>query len=1812
MAQKTPQEIDEEIRKKSLAHIRQYVSAGEEGMPWWDSLNSYIREAKQEYFERLIIELIQNGADALLRTGQSGKIHILLDCTEGPFGALYVANEGTPFDKEDFYSLCHPGVSSKTPGVGIGNKGIGFRSVHQICKVPEIFSQNPNFIPGKNSIFEGYCFRSASKAKLTEYTSKFDCDVDQLYSDLGPFLPAPHRKQNSQIKSFAKAGMATVVRLPIQDNRSLESTKKQIDNLKDHSMPLLLFVPKVSSLVIEIREGEKDPAFIELKKEVKAWQPREKLIEILNYQLVDLKDQGKYFVITGEIEKNRLQEAIKKSVEEDFLDERWLEWKEGASVSFACRLDGEIEDPRCYTFLPMGENAESPISAYLNAPFFTRFARLDLNLEVPLNDLIFNFAAEVCVKAILELRSVQESFIPKVCIDLLCWDSEQVERLVVAFETPGSEIQNLELIPLVKLRAPQRWGSLSNVFVWEDKSLKIFNTKTISNICEAQIVDPTLGENRLSRLNSFCWEFTYEYLEASPETIAIWSEMMASYFLETQTGLKKWDEYYSDLTILFGNSAEYLVGRKILLDEEKKLQYAGAPPDETKTKNRVSVFFPPSTDLVDEEEEGEIEDEDAEELVSGLKVPASLNKHISFMNSKLKWVEKKENRNRRTPARNFLENENLVRRYRAQGLLDHINKSVSKSTNQKLHADALGWIFNLWLLRRRRSTIELRVPDLRVPCKNGWKRSQEAFFSPKWSTKESQVLENLVLEAGAISDEIRNLGECFLRPPDQWPFKVKNLTDFTEFLFFIGVKDGLHPILSTKPNYKNQGNRFEGCWPIAHNLKINEQEKEDWIEDIRENGEFPNHPYTDYRVLGGFWKLPGQSEFNSFSSKATMAYGEQIAIGLGSWDENTFLTEIKSLGSTHNVFSWPTPLSTFLKKASWVPVSIPSRSLEISFKPVDETWYLPQNYGEQRHFSPFISPKFCSLLAEKDRRLSRFLNLGGHDWSDANQGLASIQYLTNIFLEGTVPDQHYVEFENSYMDAWVDWLGNSNDNLLDLSLDKQKLPLILRFEGRICGYNEFSELGEKIYVAVGVQSQETGLLTELGLPIFNINRLMDPEMAVQNEKQLSRLFSEYYKHPFVPVSDNIVQVKADGKTITPQRSGKNLMDLGCPWYGELIRLVFEASSDHFTQGSRRNLGELPSFLERLRLVWAQQAIIYIDGMEVNLPTFGSGVIEISDKENPTLVIQSEQEKLDWETLRKIARPIAKILGHPSMAAEFELAISGLGEMKAQNDLRPPTEEEYSKVLNLRKERITEIIKSYRGTGGQFLLMLKPVVIYFSNQKLWDRISELENSGQIKQEVVEILDKEAGKFPLSTKDLVRLCSESFSVDYLREKLKIPFADFNEILKGLGDPYKPTHYESRQKAEFINFITLNREQIMASLRTKFLPTFREGKSLEDYVKNRDLNNLQPLEAWLDKFESVPEEQMKISVNDWLEKFSAPVLGKGDKKLMELEIVREKNRKAVKDLINEALPLVPAWQNKKGKKEGGTGQSWKPLLGANEILEIMDGEGFLDFAILEINRILKWLEKNNFWPTGMPLTIDSDKLGITKKDIENSKQHALKFELEEHYRRNSIEVDGVLISTERDGRDALIDALLKGLTDDFLKSSRRSVSLKELGKPSGRVRKAKRSKGSRRIRMTNQQKADVGFAGELLAFEWLQATYNDVVRPEAWVSTNRSFRFSGNPGDDNLGYDFKVPLKKLTLFFEVKASTGSNLEIELGESEIRCAQENATIREPFRILFIPNALSSVHRKIYVLPNPFGPKGRDFFQVVGSGLKYRFDIEE
>jgi hypothetical protein len=308
----TPQVI---INRKTSALIEAYRTTPSVHT-LFRSIKKLTTQASHEYGNRFLFELIQNAFDAHPESKRDGIIHIKLTRDEGSNGVLYVANRGRPFAEPNFEAICQLAQSSKVPGEGIGNKGVGFRSVLQICKWPEVYSAAPG--GDCSDGFAGFCFGFAGYGAVRSLVPDDDALYRGIMSDVSPYaLPVVVTKQNATVKGFSRHGFATVVRLPLKSEAALVAVEQQMDLLRNSTAPVMLFLDRLSKLVIEDELESKTSRF-ELTRHSDVG-PLAHSEENIVYEVVDLGSQGTFFVAKWRVEEDRLRDSIATSVEAEML-----------------------------------------------------------------------------------------------------------------------------------------------------------------------------------------------------------------------------------------------------------------------------------------------------------------------------------------------------------------------------------------------------------------------------------------------------------------------------------------------------------------------------------------------------------------------------------------------------------------------------------------------------------------------------------------------------------------------------------------------------------------------------------------------------------------------------------------------------------------------------------------------------------------------------------------------------------------------------------------------------------------------------------------------------------------------------------------------------------------------------------------------------------------------------------------------------------------------------------------------------------------------------------------------------------------------------------------------------------------------------------------------------------------------------------------------------------------------------------------------------------------------------------------------------
>ncbi len=159
------------------------------------NMENYISES---YTGRSLIELLQNADDV----GASSFYVEVLDDSQ-----LIVANNGRPFTKENFISLCRSGASTKKrKGDTIGFRGIGFKSVINYAN-------------------EVYLFSGEYEIRFSKFLTSQALGIDTKV----PLIRIPHRVESS----FS--------------NRRIDSLKKEFNTI-------FLFNTKNTSFITELEE----------------------------------------------------------------------------------------------------------------------------------------------------------------------------------------------------------------------------------------------------------------------------------------------------------------------------------------------------------------------------------------------------------------------------------------------------------------------------------------------------------------------------------------------------------------------------------------------------------------------------------------------------------------------------------------------------------------------------------------------------------------------------------------------------------------------------------------------------------------------------------------------------------------------------------------------------------------------------------------------------------------------------------------------------------------------------------------------------------------------------------------------------------------------------------------------------------------------------------------------------------------------------------------------------------------------------------------------------------------------------------------------------------------------------------------------------------------------------------------------------------------------------------------------------------------------------------------------------------------------
>ncbi|MET9802500.1 DUF3883 domain-containing protein [Streptomyces sp. NPDC006368] len=1779
-------------------------------------VNAVSYTSAREYAGRSLFELLQNGYDAHPRDRGDGRVHVLLDEAEGEWGTLYVANGGTPFTWHNVKQICELAQSSKEVGEGIGNKGVGFRSILLISDAPEIYSADPDRPPGAE--LDGYCFRFAQRADVEEFLAGEDNahEVAAMYPPLQ--APLPLDDVPATCRQLAAQGYVTVVRLPLLSEAARAEVRLRMRELAGAKVPVMLFLDRLADLTLERRAAGGETGEAKESDDLRETHERHELTRSeerfavaqddaghglpVSCATVDLGPSGTFLVARSTVEKERLNSTLAEAVGSGLLDDTWQEWKRSAVVEVALPLPAPRRPlhGQIYTFLPMGEDQAAPFPGHANAPFFTKFDRTGIPSDNPLNVLLLDAVAETCLAAAAALRASPEPSMRQLAVDLVSWENKRdsVGRFrAAALRVHGNELADVPLVPVLAADgAPPEagWAPPQGAALWPDLDLTVL---TAHRAHEAGIVvaDPGIGGDRLKRLATLCRALACPW-EPTPELLADHVERIVGSLPPLRSGEfpEQWSALYEDLAALFEDDGHVLQGRQLLLAEDCTLRHTNRPPDRVGAATRTRAQGKPTGQGARREAFFQPVRTEANRA-EGPTVPSLLGRRLFCLHPGLVWQDRGE-RTRGRSARVFLEEEGLVRPYDTKGLLEHARQQLSTSTDLRLRLRTLRFVFRLWQPRRSLDGTEVSSLGLYVPSADGRMiRASSAVFGRGWG--RGSVGEDLVAVVAAGQDVSKSLkaiaGRLIAAPEEFAKGGATTAEEWRAFLREAGVADGLVPVRSPDAvSWVDQGRELTARH-LVRMAKVPAEVQEQWEPYIR-NWSRAYYPRTPYRGTPA-WRLPGQDIVGRLGQEARLAYARLVLHGLADWNDTRFTSVWTSAGSqsSPDTERVPTPLDAFVREQPWLPVR--GRDRAVRFVRPADAWHCPPGLEEEPSYAPTVDHRLRHLL-ERGKAGDRLREMGLPTWDDPRDSDRAIAALGRLAAEGALGAEDRPAAQRANERAWrhlvrqphpslpegASLLAESGDRLIGVPLSD--------LDG---GESDGDSDAETVLYVSGERDGLTALLVrETGRPLLTL-----PGVSAAAAELLADDHTATVRH----TDDLMFTVTVDGARVDPAAMGEPLVQQ-LPW----LTLAVGVLSDHLARGPRASeaeLSELTSLVRSVRLYRYRSWDIELDGRPVTLPGRLAGVLPLPDPKYP-LVLAPIGEP-GWTETTRIVVAVAELLGRREFGGRLRLAAHQLASRHA--DLRDPGHEELADALEVTVHQVEETSRRIDGAIGVVLERCRPFLFHLLGSEAANSLL-LPPPGDTR-EFQAHLEEHAAEFPVPVSEFIARARAARGTDELRRDLGIGFAELNDTLRAMGPPLEPVSHADEHEEALRTYLDLRKKDLLNRLRWAVLEDFDARRPMPDWPSVRALDWITAPEGWAytvdtadaGSLETHVEEQLALRLGR-----PVPLPGSGER-LPAPDQVRGANLRTITGLAADLAVLVRAAGHPLPAALTGA----EP---AEEVTARLEAAGALDFRPLSPTDIVGWLAALGQWPDGMAVATDPGRHGLSEADLDRVRNAAEHERRERERKRRSISVGGRDFDVYSGDYTALTRELDRVLQSGSAPGITAAGALRftDPRPQTGRTQATGRTRGWRYgggtdSGLTTAQREAIGYVGEWYAYQFLCARYPDRMDESGWVSSNRRKAFPGTSGDDGLGFDFRVGSGSRPYLYEVKATGGEGGRFELGESEVRAARQHSG-NDRWRLLVVTHALTPHKVAIHMLPNPYGKRGRGRYREEGGALRFSY----
>lgn len=1785
----------EDVAQLMRQRISHYLAARSDPS-LYQSVRNMSQFVSDDYGNRFLVELIQNAHDAHDPSRTDGEIAIVLDTSDGDHGCLYVANRGIGFVGSNLKAITNIALSSKPVNAGIGNKGLGFRSVLQVCNWPEIYSVQGE---GGSGTFDGFCFRFAT---IDDLRGQLSDKSDDIAEEMARNLPCWHvpvsAEPGANVMRFAEAGFATVVRLPLKSADALQAVRAQIDMLLGLKTPLHLFLERVDRISLDAGTGQ---PFLLKRSVQQTWTLQPPGFKVDSPVAVAKLQLGvaEFVVAHWNVDDKLFREALQSSLEKGEVPESWKAWEGAAQVSVAVPLGAPLEAGRLYCFLPLGQEGKAPFAGYINANFYTKMDRRTVDASIRLNGLFMRMAAWLSCQLIGFLVKSEWPQAASAVVSLLCWDDAYLETLKHAMGDNGQGILNREFLPVRGPGDTITWASPKVAYAWLAPADACLSPKRICEIGGGRILVESLTLNQRTALDQLYMRLRYADFKPPAVVVADWVERIAGQMHEEGAAPERWATFYDEVAGALAGQASSLFGKRFLLSVSGDLISSELPATGSTGRSRraADVYFAPVLSV-----DADADDDDSKQSLPLELLPATLRKGFALLNRDVPWL--KDDGGHR-PGRSFLIAGKLAREYDTRDVLRTLAGVTRSSGADRTREQALEWAFRLWNSGRSLSDKETRSAVFFVPTAEGWIDAETAMFGAGWGVPNGKKLHALLRIMADGSEDLRRSLTRLLPEHAAWPIRHGTQADWVRFLAAAGVTDCLRPIGGESVSSEPTG--YPTNLPAAISRGVTglaEELRTHWRAQLTQDCA---RMYTSRQYRAEFrpWRIPGQGEHETFPPELRRDYAVQVTLAMRAFgDEHRSFRAVRA--DTGAVATEPhrlsTPLHAFLTGAEWLPVTRPGGQLRF-VKPA-AAWYFDTDEERPPRFVDFIVHQVATAIdATTLEWLQDRAQLGlFNDKRHAGRALVALSEATSTRISDIRDVRRFQELFRRL------WASARQDNSPKAG---SCVPVLVGGEiGVVC------RTGDAFGVAYfdderdGLKKQ---LLEEVGEPIFDFVR-GDPTTAWNwvNASAPGR---------FRRISDEPAEVYVDGIKFDDDTPSRLLSDIVGPWIIDFLVCVAEHKSSAFVQSTQNTLGRIRRAAMALAVVSGQQIQIAHGDERVALPPSLRGALALHRPCGPVLIIQTAVGPLTLDHLAGAAGQFAAALGSRELAHGLDAALLRLAAAVRDQAGEAPDDSIVAAALGVELEAIRQTRRLASGDLIGMLDLAIPLSACIGTLEATSRLQELSTQDDPHDEDLRAaLEALAVSLRMPLADLEERMMHLVDLPDLKAEFSLPIAQLNAAIAALGGRYKPVSNERMHQDAWTRHLRQRLPATVERLRERAAGTFDRREPLNAYAAARDgALAVSPDSGWFTAYDELPEAVMDAHIDRWIDdrlpaETTEVPLG------LTLNESRTSNGSRLRDFWIKFSPVLSAWVRAPGTvTTAEVRQAWtNPETTRDACIARARDSGWLDFRVLDENEIANWLTLDGVWPVGHAASLDLVAWGLSADSMASSEERAKAERAEQQRRRTQLEFAGVTMSALTDGYADIAAAVAATAAQapalDHVSSNDATLEPMDLAKASGGS-----GGGSNRgvpklpeSGMSDEQKLAVGLIGELWAREWLRRRHRlESVDESIWVSCYRDAVLSTSGGSDSWGYDFIVATKSRTYYYEVKASTGDPLRFEMGPTEIFAAQRYRADREHrYRILYLADVGDPARMTATLLANPFSAKGVGKFRSVGRGsVVYEFD---